>query len=79
MVNITMDEKDWIERARRAKSLGKLEDAITAYREALAANPRNRPVMEEMGDIYYELGRHAEALSMYDAALAGSPEPPGPL
>ena len=68
-----MEESDLLERALRAKGMGRYDEAIEAYNTALLHNPRNTAIMESMGDIYYEMGRHEEALAKYGDALTIEP------
>ncbi len=53
----------------RAYSAGAFEEAVAAYRRAVAANPRSLDAWEYLGRSLHELGRGDEALAAFDSAL----------
>jgi hypothetical protein len=53
---------------------GRLEDGLTAYREAIAIAPDRAVPRAALGSVYLRLGDPAAALEAYDAALALAPD-----
>ncbi|MCP3964327.1 MAG: sulfatase-like hydrolase/transferase [bacterium] len=53
----------------RHYSAGELEQAVAAYRRAVAANPRSLDAWEYLGRSLSELGRPGEALEAFERAL----------
>ncbi|HVP84615.1 MAG TPA: tetratricopeptide repeat protein [Rhizomicrobium sp.] len=56
--------------------LGKLEDAIDAYRRAIMRNPLDLMAHRELNHLLYRLERNDEFLSSYDAAIDAVPGVP---
>jgi len=52
---------------------GRLPDAEAAYRAALAADPGNPAVMQNIGVIAAALGRYRDAIELFDEAIALRP------
>jgi tetratricopeptide (TPR) repeat protein len=52
---------------------GRLADADAAYRAALAANPRNPAVMQNLGVVAAARGRYRDAIALFDEAIALRP------
>lgn len=52
---------------------GRLSDAEAAYRAALAADPDNPAVMQNIGVIAAALGRYRDAIELFDEAIALRP------
>ncbi|MDO4328031.1 MAG: tetratricopeptide repeat protein [Lachnospiraceae bacterium] len=48
------------------KALGQKEKAIECYQKGLEAAPEHAYFWEEIGDLYYDLGRFKEALAAYE-------------
>ena len=61
-------------RAHLLADLGRFDDAVGAYREALAAGPQQIDTHETFARLLPQIGRGTEALDSYRAALAKSPE-----
>ena len=60
-------------RAVALQQAGDLEGAVHAYREVLAADPRNALVRSNLGAALASLGRYGEAIGAYQEALAAAP------
>jgi len=54
--------------------LGRYEEAIGAYQQAMELNPRLAEAPKCLGDTYKTLNRYPEAIKMYKKALAIRPE-----
>jgi tetratricopeptide (TPR) repeat protein/glycosyltransferase involved in cell wall biosynthesis len=52
---------------------GRAEDAVAAYREALAIDPTLAPAMNNLGALVASMGRGDEALELFRAAVAAEP------
>src|SRR5262245_19278748 len=50
------------------------ESEIQAYRNVLAADPKNSKTAEMLANKLYDAGRYAEAIPHYRQALAGDPK-----
>lgn len=69
----------WIEKALALKRLGQLEEAIAAYREALAVETGNPVIRNNLADILVEQGRDLdEAVALVTEALNGEIPDRGP-
>src|SRR4029078_5081966 len=53
---------------------GRLDQAETAYRDALGLSPGHAAVTHNLGVIAAARGRHREALAHFDAAIAAEPQ-----
>ena len=60
-------------RAVALQQAGDLDGAVRAYREVLAADPRNALVRSNLGAALSSLGRYEEAIGAYREALAVAP------
>lgn len=69
--------REALERGVRAHRLGRFEEALLAYRAALAAAPADAEAASLTGLALVHCGRHAEALSFLDQAVAAEPEQMG--
>jgi len=65
-------------RAQLLSRMGRLDEALAAYGEAIEADPNQSEYHLERGDLLRRLGRHEDALTDYDAAIATSPPYPEP-
>ena len=54
--------------------LGRLDDAMIAYEEALALDPNDTHIISRLAMMYQEKGNSKEAIEMYDRAIAANPE-----
>jgi len=66
-----------LEFARAMRSSGKLEEAIAAYWQAIAADPGLVPAHMELAACLREAGRHAEALAAVQQAVRLRPDDGG--
>lgn len=62
---------------RALKALGRLDDAIAAYRRALSLAPTNVDVLLSLGIALRARGKPADAVQAYEQALALNPSHPG--
>ncbi|MCA9167250.1 MAG: tetratricopeptide repeat protein [Planctomycetales bacterium] len=53
--------------------------AIETYTEILTATPDFQPALRRRGDAYLSVGKHAEAIQDYEAAMKLTPDDPGIL
>lgn len=51
-----------------------IEDAIRAYKDRIAANPKDSEAIGRLGDIYFENGRFEDAISEYKKAVKLNPK-----
>jgi len=65
-------------RAQLLSRMGRAEDALTAYSEAIEADPNQSEYHLERGNLLRRLGRLEEALADYDEAIRTSPPYPEP-
>ena len=65
-------------RAQLLSRMGRLEQALAAYSEAIDADPNQSEYHLERGNLLRRLGRAAEALADYDTAIRTSPPYPEP-
>src|SRR5436190_23352452 len=56
------------------KEQGKLDEAVTAYRQAISINPDYVEVHLNLGNALQERGKLDDALASYDRALAMKPD-----
>ena len=63
-----------LNRGNVLQELGRLDDALISYDEALALRPRYAEVLSSRGVALKELGRLDEAAVLIDAALALKPD-----
>ena len=76
------DKVDVLRQYRRATRLageGRVDDAIAAYRELLAADPAMTDVWLQLAALYERRGRHAQALEAYRAIVEQDPKDPAAL
>ena len=59
----------WIGSGNALLGEGKLEEALAAYRQAMAARPDSAPAHVNAGYVLQELGRHGEAQAILEAAV----------
>ncbi|MFO0888160.1 MAG: FG-GAP-like repeat-containing protein [Isosphaeraceae bacterium] len=57
----------WLNRGRLAESLGRDDETVKAYREAVSLNPQNREALFRLGRLLGRLGQAAESRSQLDA------------
>ena len=62
-----------LEEARRRHQAGDLEFAMGVYREVLSQDPKNAGAMHLLGLAAHQMGNHAEALNLMQAAEAIEP------
>ena len=67
---VTESGQDWIGTGNALLGEGKLEEALSAYRRAMAAHPDSAPAHVNAGFVLQELGRHAEARPLLEEAVA---------
>src|SRR5712691_12379642 len=60
-------------------ALGRTQEAVTQYQEALAINPDYAEAQYNLGNAFRELGQFAEAVTSYEEAIAKKPEYPEAL
>jgi tetratricopeptide (TPR) repeat protein len=60
----------WINRGYALKRLGQSLAAETSYRKALALQPRNAYALNDLGMLYFDTGRFAEAAQLLEQAVA---------
>ena len=53
--------------------LGRFEEAVASYDQALALNPRDPVTLTNRGRAQLSLNRHSDALASFDAALGIAP------
>ncbi len=51
--------------ARQKKQQNHYQPALVYFKQALSYNPKNPKTLQEIGDVYYELGYHDRALEWY--------------
>ena len=67
------DSRQLFMRATELQRAGDYLGAVRQYREALAADPTNIPARSNLGAALAHLGRYAEAIVEYQAALQAAP------
>lgn len=73
---VNKDRKSAAELVNRGcslKALGKIEDAIKCFDQALVLEPRHAIALVNKGNALSSLGRAAESLAMYEAAIHSDP------
>ena len=60
--------------ANALRDLGRLNDAVASYRQALRLKPGHLKAYNNLGNVFREQGKLAEALQTYRAALAIKPD-----
>jgi tetratricopeptide (TPR) repeat protein len=70
------DAEGWYDRGNYLLFLRRFDDAIEAYNNAIALNPRNYQSWFGLGTALDKLGRDAEALDAYERALLIHPRNP---
>ena len=65
-----------LEEGRRRADEGKWDEALRAYRDALAIDPRYGDAYIDMGDAYMSSGRYKEAFAAYQQAIGVAPRSP---
>ncbi len=63
----------WHRLGLAAADQGRLDDAIAAYRKALALRPRSAEILYHLGQAYNQSGRKAEAVTVLEKAIALKP------
>ena len=66
-----------VNRGNLLRALGRWEDALSSYDDALGIEPGNAEIFNNRGALLADMGRHEEALASYDTAIAIKPEFPG--
>lgn len=67
----TADE--WKEKGDNLETLGRYDEAIDAYKKAIAIDPDDKASWNNMGNALDDLGRYNEAIEAYDQALKIDP------
>ena len=78
---LEQDPKDSVSHTNKARALaclGRVDDALKSYRQALDLGP-SAQLYGEYGNYLYDLGRHAEAVSSFDQAIRIDPNSSGAL
>ena len=52
----------------------KLEEAVKAYIDGLKRAPKDTEALTALGDLYFEMGRHKDALGSYKKIIAVEPD-----
>ena len=55
-------------------TLGRYDEAITAYQQAIALNPKFAAPHNHLGNVYATLGRYDEAIAAYQQAITLNPK-----
>lgn len=63
-------ERAWLEEARLLSRTGDLSGAVSAYENVVRINSVNRAAQQELGSVYYQAGRPADAESAFRKSLA---------
>ncbi|MBN7768909.1 tetratricopeptide repeat protein [Marinobacter daepoensis] len=66
--------REWVCQGRQAYEAGRPEAALDAWRKALAADPTNAIVRNNLGLVLKELARFSEAAETFEEGLAVTPE-----
>lgn len=61
------------QRGEKALEAGKLDDAASAYQEALKATPNFAEALNGLGSVLFRQGKRAEAVAKFQAAIAADP------
>jgi tetratricopeptide (TPR) repeat protein len=70
----TRDMRELGRAARALRALGLAQEANVAYREAVAASPRDPALQTSWGELFLERQRNGEALPLFEAALSADPK-----
>lgn len=65
----------WLVRGVAARALGRLTEAESSYRQAIALLPEYPEAWQNLGNLYSAVGRHDAALEAYAHALKGNTRP----
>ncbi|MDQ7825916.1 MAG: tetratricopeptide repeat protein [Candidatus Eremiobacteraeota bacterium] len=71
-----LSDTDWSDKGKILASMGRHREALTAFKQAIAINPRSLSATMEKASSLISLGSNAEASKALDSALAISPEHP---
>jgi tetratricopeptide (TPR) repeat protein len=63
----------WNNKGGSLAALGRREEAIRCFEQALATDPRSAEIWSNKGAVLKDLGRHEEAINCFDQALAIGP------
>jgi tetratricopeptide (TPR) repeat protein len=66
--------EEWVDIGLRAEREGRVEDAVRAYRSALARDERHADVQFNLGNALYALGQFEESLERYHRAVELAPD-----
>jgi Flp pilus assembly protein TadD len=64
------DSSEQVALGLKLARLGKWDEAVAAYQEALRIDPNNRDAFSNLGFVYYELGLDTEAQDAFAHAEA---------
>lgn len=56
------------------RGLGKINDAVSSHKKALALKPDFSPSLYELGNIYLESNEYAKSIELYDIAIKSQPD-----
>lgn len=62
-----------LKRAQVLRDMESLEEALSAFEQAIRLHPKNARAWHEMGQVLYELGRYEEAVATFDKAIQLDP------
>jgi serine/threonine protein kinase len=63
----------WVEKGSSLASLGRQEEGLSCFDQALAIDPRRKDAWSNKGTVLIALNRHEEAISCFDQALVIGP------
>jgi tetratricopeptide (TPR) repeat protein len=63
----------WLTLGIAQQADGKSDDARASFERALELDPRSVPALAYLGSTYAERGQYAEAVGLYERAIAGGP------
>jgi tetratricopeptide (TPR) repeat protein len=69
----TIQARAAFDRGEQALSANKLDEAVAAYREAIAASPGWADAMNGLGSALFKMGKRDEAIAQFQAANATDP------
>ena len=67
---------DWLDQGERLFDIGRYEEALASYDQAISLQPDSFPAWNNRGVILGNLGRYEEALTSYDQAISLQPDEP---